>query len=96
MPWRSTTRGHLLPAARCVTFPSYGDGCKLKDGRLYVQGVGLLKVKLHRPVGGTIKTVTVKRMGQSWYAVLVCEVPVGRWVLRCLPRTTGLDRAVRR
>jgi putative transposase len=59
-----------------VTFPSYGDGCKLKDGRLYIQGVGLLKVKLHRPVGGTIKTVTLKRVGQRWYAVLVCDVPV--------------------
>ena len=25
-----------------ITFPSYGDGCKLRDNRLYVQGVGLL------------------------------------------------------
>src|ERR671932_520563 len=59
-----------------VTFPSYGDGCKLKDGRLYVQGVGLLKVKLHRPVGRTIKTVTLKRVGQRWYVVIVCAVAV--------------------
>jgi putative transposase len=59
-----------------ITFPSYGDGCKLKDGRLYIQGVGLLKVKLHRPVGGTIKTVTLKRVGQRWYVVIVCEVAI--------------------
>jgi putative transposase len=59
-----------------VTFPSYGDGCRLKDGRLYIQGVGTLKVKLHRPVGGTIKTVTLKRVGQRWYVVIVCEVAV--------------------
>src|SRR5437016_2756812 len=26
-----------------ITFPSYGDGCKLKDDRLYIQGVGTLK-----------------------------------------------------
>jgi putative transposase len=64
------------PRFNSVTFPSYGDGCKLKDGRLYVQGVGLLKVKLHRPLDGTIKTLTLKRVGQRWYAVLVCEVPV--------------------
>jgi putative transposase len=59
-----------------VTFPSYGDGCTLKDGRLYIQGVGTLKVKLHRAVGGTIKTVTLKRAGQRWYVVIVCEVAV--------------------
>src|SRR5215467_8166002 len=31
------------------TFPSYGDGCSLRDARLYVQGVGHIKIKLHRP-----------------------------------------------
>src|SRR5829696_3193797 len=47
---------------RTVEFPSYGDGCRLKDnGRLYLQHVGHVKVKLHRPVEGTIKTVSVKR-----------------------------------
>lgn len=36
-----------------ITFPSYGDGCRLRDnGKLYVQGVGVIKVKLHRPVVG--------------------------------------------
>src|SRR5437588_12529340 len=59
-----------------ITFPSYGDGCKLRDNRLYIQGVGVLKVKLHRPVGGPIKTVTLKRVGLRWYVVLVCEVAV--------------------
>src|SRR5947208_12052769 len=33
-----------------ITFPRYGDGCKLRDNRLYIQGVGTIKVKLHRPV----------------------------------------------
>src|SRR5262245_24853434 len=41
------------------TFPSYGDGCRLLEtGRLRLQGVGCVKVKLHRPVAGQIKTVT--------------------------------------
>jgi putative transposase len=59
-----------------ITFPSHGDGCRLTGNRLYIQGVGTLKVKLHRPVGGTIKTVTLKRVGARWYAVLVCEVAI--------------------
>lgn len=59
-----------------VTFPSYGDGCKLREDRLYIQGVGTLKVKLHRAVAGTIKTVTLKRSCGQWYVVLTTEVDV--------------------
>jgi putative transposase len=58
-----------------LTFPSYGDGCRLREnGRLYLQGVGNLKVKLHRPVEGKIKTVSVKREAGNWYALFSCEV----------------------
>ena len=56
------------------TFPSYGDGCRLTGTRLYLQGVGHLKVKLHRPVDGTIKTITVKRVCGKWCACLSVEV----------------------
>src|SRR4029079_14487657 len=39
-----------------LTFPSYGDGCRLREsGRLYLQGIGELKVKLHREMLGRIK-----------------------------------------
>lgn len=49
------------------TFPSWGDGCRLTDaGRLYLQGVGHLKVKWHRPLEGHVKTVTVKRQAGKW------------------------------
>src|SRR4029079_2405135 len=58
-----------------LTFPSYGDGCRLRsNGRLYLQGIGEVKVKLHRPVGGTIKTVSVKREAGNWYALFSCKV----------------------
>jgi putative transposase len=55
------------------TFPAYGDGCKLVGSKLRLQGVGLVKVKLHRPVEGAIKTVTVKREAGRWYACLGVE-----------------------
>ena len=73
-----------------ITFPSYGDGCKLTDKRLKLQGVGSVKVKLHRPVEGTIKTVTLKREVGKWYVVFSCDV--GEAVP--LPRTgqsVGID-----
>ncbi len=58
-----------------VVFPSYGDGCKLKDGRLYIQHVGLLKVKWHRECEGKIKTVSLKRDADGWHVVFSCELP---------------------
>jgi putative transposase len=56
-----------------ITFPSYGDGTKLNDNMLRVQGVGQVEVKLHRPVSGKIKTVTVKRECGKWYACFSVE-----------------------
>lgn len=57
-----------------ITFPSYGDGCKLLDnGNLRLQGVGVVKVKLHRPIEGKIKTTTIKREAGKWYAVFSVE-----------------------
>lgn len=58
-----------------ITFPSYGDGVRLLDnGKLRVQGVGGVKVKLHRPVEGKIKTVSLKREAGKWYACFSVEV----------------------
>lgn len=60
---------------RTVEFPSYGDGCRLKgNGRLYLQNIGHIKVKLHRPVEGTIKTVSVKQACGKWYVIFSCDL----------------------
>jgi putative transposase len=73
------------------TFPTYGSGCKLRENkRLYIQGVGEVKVKLHRPIAGQIKTVTLTRLCGKWYTcfsvIVPCPTP--------LPATgnmTGID-----
>ena len=57
-----------------ITFPSHADGNKLLEKHLRVQGVGDIKIKLHRRVAGKIKTVSVKREGHHWYACFSCEV----------------------
>jgi putative transposase len=58
------------------TFPTYGNGCKLrKNNRLYIQGVGELKVKLHRPLAGQIKTVTLTTLCGKWYACFSVVMP---------------------
>ncbi len=59
------------------TFPQAGTtGVKLQEGgkRVLLYGIGSVKVKLHRPLEGRLKTATVKREGEHWYIVFTCEV----------------------
>lgn len=58
-----------------VVFPSYGDGCKLKEGRIAFQHIGAVKIKMHRPIEGTIKTVSFTESAGHWYVVFSCELP---------------------
>ncbi|MGH7170501.1 MAG: RNA-guided endonuclease InsQ/TnpB family protein [Gemmataceae bacterium] len=58
-----------------IEFPAYRDGIRLFETRLYVQHIGRIRVKLHRAVAGTIKTVTLKREAGKWYAIFSCELP---------------------
>jgi len=61
-----------------VIFPKHGDGVKLDGRHLYVQNVGQIKIKLHRPVQGVIKTVTLKQEGRHWYVVFSCDGVLAR------------------
>ena len=61
-----------------LTLPSWGDGCAVRpSGRLYLQGVGDLKLKWHRPLpaDAKIKTVTAKRAAGRWYVCFSVETP---------------------
>jgi hypothetical protein len=43
---------------------------------VYLQGIGQVKVTVHRPVQGRVKTIQVRRHGRRWMLVLSCdEVP---------------------
>jgi putative transposase len=44
-------------------------------GTLHLTKIGKAKVKLHRPLQGKIKTVTIKREVDQWYVIFSCEVP---------------------
>jgi len=47
------------------TYPQAG--FKL-NGRLWLSKIGNMKIKLHRPIKGDIKTLTIKRENDRWYA----------------------------
>jgi putative transposase len=57
-----------------VEFPSYGDGCKVKGNRVYFQHIGWVRIKLHRPIEGTIKTVSFTREADGWHVIFSCEL----------------------
>jgi putative transposase len=47
-----------------------------KVTRVYLKGIGHVRVHQHRAVKGRIKTITAKREAGRWYVTLSCEVPV--------------------
>jgi len=50
-------------------------GFEIKNNRIQLSKIGLIKIKLHRniAVGSELKTCTIKREGKQWYCVLVAE-----------------------
>jgi putative transposase len=90
-------RGRL----RMAEWPALKNGARWDSGpdlsvrRVYLQGVGHVRVHQHRPVAGRLKTVTVRWEGKRWYVILSCDgVPA-----RPLPSTglaVGIDLGVAR
>jgi putative transposase len=61
-----------------VEWPKDGDGCRWQPDarRVYLQGIGHVKVTVHRQVQGRVKTIQVHREGHRWMLILSCdEVP---------------------
>ena len=55
------------------TYPDIA-GWKLEGNQLHLSKIGTVKVVLHRPIEGKMKTVTIKREGDEWYVSFSCEV----------------------
>jgi len=49
-------------------------GWKLKDNKLIISKIGTFKIILHRPLEGTIKTVTIRKtLADKWYVCFSCD-----------------------
>jgi putative transposase len=55
------------------TYPQ-SKGFRLEGNRLYLGKIGHIKINLHRPIEGKIKTLTIRRLYNRWYACFSCEV----------------------
>jgi putative transposase len=73
-----------------VEFPSYGDGCKLDGRRVYFQHIGKVRIVLHRPIEGTIKTLSFTRRADDWYLVVSCDLREAQTVQHSGP-AVGID-----
>jgi len=71
-------------------FKQYGTGARLDGRRLKVFGIGRLRVRWHRQLEGTIKTVRILHKAGQWFAVFACEVPQ-RLRLSKTGHTVGID-----
>ena len=77
------------------TYPQVGEhgGTALDGGLLRLSKIGRIPIRLHRPLEGTPKTITISRDADGWYASISCaDVP-----MHSLPTTgqeTGIDLGI--
>lgn len=73
-----------------LTYPQYGNGARLEGRTLILSKIGSVKVVLHRPVEGQIKTVTLRRGSTGkWY--VSCSVETTPKPLPDAPTAVGVD-----
>jgi putative transposase len=72
-PWYPRFKG--ASRFHSVEWPKDGNGARWlpKAKRVYLQGIGQVKVELHRRVQGRVKTIQIKRQGRRWVLVLSCD-----------------------
>jgi putative transposase len=61
------------------TYPQVGEhgGAALDGGVLSLSKIGRIRIRLHRPLEGIPKTVTIRREADGWYMCISCaDVPV--------------------
>jgi len=67
-------RFKCIERLKSLVYPQSGFSLKAEKKRLKVTPFGEINIKLHRPVDGTIKTMTLKKEATGkWYAILTAE-----------------------
>lgn len=51
------------------TFKEWESGVSFDGKRLFLSKIGRVRIVLHRPIAGEIKTCTIKRKADGWYAL---------------------------
>jgi putative transposase len=81
-------KGHDRYDSMC--YPQYGNGAKLVGNQLNLSRIGSVKVKLHRELIGTPKTVCIRRSSTGkWFVTIACEGE--KSILPAEPKRIGID-----
>jgi putative transposase len=75
---------------KSFTFPQAKGAFRIEGKRLHLSKIGKVKIIQHREIEGEIKTCTIKREADGWYAIFIVEENQSRW----LPKTgevVGVD-----
>ncbi|KNZ70318.1 putative transposase [Thermincola ferriacetica] len=78
---------------KSLTFTQFGEGkgASFQDGKLKLSKIGLVKIKLHRQIPSTVKTVIIKRDAVGrWWAVFAVEIELSQQQTHAGP-AIGLD-----
>jgi putative transposase len=77
-----------------ITYPQNNGAFKVVGNKFHVSKIGRIPIVLHRPIDGTIKTLTIKRnRAGQWFAVFCCEVEIPE--LTHSGPTIGLDQGLK-
>jgi putative transposase len=75
---------------KSFTYPQYEGGAVLDGGMLTLSKIGRIRTRLHRPLEGIPKSVTISREADGWYACVSCaDAPVQP--LAPTGQETGID-----
>jgi putative transposase len=88
-------RFHGRDRYNSFTYPQVGEhgGAALAGGILSLSKIGRISIRLHRPLEGTPKTVTILREADGWYACIACAaVPIQ--LLPASGQETGIDLGI--
>lgn len=74
-----------------ITYPQFGNGCQISNNQeLVLSKIGKIKIKLHRDIIGSPKTINIKRSATGkWYATISCETELN--ILSELNNSVGID-----
>jgi len=77
------------PARRYDSFTYPQAGFAFNDNKLVLSKIGEVKIKLHRPLDGEVKTLTIHRQNGKWYACFSVEVEIKK--LPTINKACGID-----
>jgi len=78
------------PASRFDTFTYPQSGFRLKGDKIHLSKIGSCRVRLSRPIEGTIKTCSIKREVDGWYVIFAVEENQSRFFPKT-GATVGID-----